>query len=205
MNLDDRILRLEQEVAALRQRTGPGGLTFGPGLRISQSGSNVRIDLVPVTAAAASAASIVPAPPPRGIRYLKSRNGVLTWDTIDIPAPVAPRLVTLIIEMTNSVDDDVRVRIGGITVYDPKQTSAPKRTITLYVADLTERGVPTTSGTLVQVDTYDGQEVSYSTSTWTARQVFSDGNTYSTTGGSTNSDSSGAIPAYYPNGSFTLK
>lgn len=172
MNADERISKLEAEVAALRERTGPGGLSVGPGLLLSQSGNNVRLELLPV---AASTAADMPAPPPRGIRYLKSQNGVVTWGILETPSAAARTLIKLVIEMSDAVDDDVRIRIGGVTVYNPRQTSSPRRIVSLYAADIIEVGAPITPGTLVQVDTYDGASISYGVAPWTARQVFSDG------------------------------
>lgn len=86
MNDAERISRLEAEVAFLRQRTGPGGLTVGPGLKLSQAGINMRLELVPAsvgTAATASTSTIsvssLPALPPRNTYVLVCTNGKLVW------------------------------------------------------------------------------------------------------------------------------
>jgi hypothetical protein len=79
MNTDERISRLEAELAALKQRTGPSGFTVGPGLRLISSGNNVRIELVPVGATQASAAVALPALPPRAQWVLMVNNAKLEW------------------------------------------------------------------------------------------------------------------------------
>jgi len=79
MNDTERIARLEQEVATLKERTGPSGFTAGPGLRLISSGNNVRIELVPVGATQASAAVALPALPPRAQWVLMVNNAKLEW------------------------------------------------------------------------------------------------------------------------------
>lgn len=82
MNDTERIARLEQEVATLKERTGPSGFTVGPGLKLSQSGNNVRIELVGAPAAPtqqAAAAVTLPALPPRSQWVLVVDNAKLGW------------------------------------------------------------------------------------------------------------------------------
>jgi len=79
MNDTQRIAKLEQEVATLKERTGPSGFTVGPGLRLISSGNNVRIELVPVGATQAAAAVTLPALPPRAQWVLMVNNAKLEW------------------------------------------------------------------------------------------------------------------------------
>lgn len=78
MNDSERISRLEAEVAALKQRTGPSGLTVGPGLKISHSANNARLELASSIGTTAGGGAI-PAPPTYGIHVLVSTGGRLEW------------------------------------------------------------------------------------------------------------------------------
>jgi hypothetical protein len=186
-----RISRLESAIAAMRpDRSAYAGRN---GIQITGSSANMIID----------ASQLL-----RRIEALERRAGERRT-TIVTQAPSTPGATTrtldrLNIRMSAQVDDDIRIRIGGITVYDPKQIVAPLRDVSLGASEIRAKGASTQTGVLVQIDTYDGQHWQYSLRPWNATAYYTDGTSRAFSGGSTLDGTSNIVPTYYANGSFTL-
>jgi hypothetical protein len=135
------------------------------------------------------------------------------------PAPPPPLLASLSLVFAasgafgNRPDDDIRVRVDGRTVYDPRRNVGwyPSANVTL---DQNTAGI--VDGSLVEIDTFDGWSSGWQSKPWTATVTWSDGHQRVFGGGSLLSGPSPIIqprsPAYFlfgphflfyiPNGSF---
>ena len=134
----------------------------------------------------------------------------------------------IIIKMLAKTDDDIRIRIGSVDIFNPKrgadnpfQRDTVFRSATITRSEAIAAGADWRLGATVNVDTFDGWPNFYSTSTWVATVILNGGTTSRHKGGVTLSNARSASQAptpvppgyygktprindYYPNGSFTL-
>lgn len=124
-----------------------------------------------------------------------------------------------------ATDDDLRITIDDIEVYNPKRTGSITRSATITKQAAVDSGVNWTSSSVVKIYTFDGWGNAYRTSKWTAKIYRAGYDTVTKTGGNTTGSlvtkpenlttlSGAALNAYYAadptfedyyyNGQFTL-
>jgi hypothetical protein len=210
MNDAERITRIEAELAQLRGLVR--GMVGRNGIKVTPTGGNIVVELTP-TASAEATAELPPVPRFGGPEFiLKAVNNRLQWVVPDAPAAApGPTLIRLIVTMSAAVLDDIRIRMGGVTIYDPQAIYYPDpRVVSMDASEIALLGAPITKGTQVQIDSVETElSGAYQLRPWTAQQIMSDGTVYEFTGGSTVSVSGGdtslPTPIYHSNGSFILK
>lgn len=91
---------------------------------------------------------------------------------------------SVVITFSGPVDDDVRIRIDGRTVYDPQRNIAWYGGQALYPAiTLTRAAHGLRNGSLVEIDTFDGWATNWRSSPWSALTTWEDNHTRTFTGG----------------------
>lgn len=96
----------------------------------------------------------------------------------------------------SSMDDDLRVRLNGVTVYDPQEIVASPRRFLLEEVNESD---------LIQIDLYDGMFVDWRKFLWEIVVFWDDGSAHRFTGGSTESGFSSEVPFYFENGSLVVE
>ena len=210
-----RIARLEAQAAAMRpDRSAYVGKN---GVSISGASGNMIVDAAELSrrldsierdlsARIATLERTLTTPQPN-LSMLTQVGGVLRWQPVPASSDqtaTTGTLATLTLNMSATVDDDIRVRIGGVTVFDPQQVGSGRLQVTLDAAAVLLRGAPITPGSLVQIDTYDGFASSYSLRKWSAIVSYSNGATKAFVGGRDFNGTSTTVPTHHANGSFIL-